>query len=275
MSENKKMPQAVLEQIQKKEDTYKAIVAEGWKCKGEKADAIYSTQLTTFIKRLDMYLNHTVHKKEPKITVAQGCNIFFQVMALGLSFSEDMKHVYLGTLPGGGGYVCHQIARDGYVYMARRSGQVKNISEVGFVYKVGKGEQPQGYITVENGRHKLVHHRVDMRKFSLDALEFAYVFLERPNGVMEVKWTTGERLLELREKSTLKNMYDDESFIKTKVTKNALKGIIKLPSDPAVDEAIEYEDNGDLVEEFPDMEPFQTPLYSDDKIENNKEEETF
>src|SRR5690606_29414617 len=209
MSENKKMPQAVLEQIQKKEDTYKAIVAEGSKCKGEKADAIYSTQLTTFIKRLDMYLNHTVHKTEPKITVAQGCNIVFQVMALGLSFSEDMKHVYLGTLPGGGGYVCHQIARDGYVYMARRSGQVKNISEVGFVYKGGKGEQPQGYITVENGRHKLVHHRVDMRKFSLDALEFAYVFLERPNGVMEVKWTTGERLLELREKSTLKNRSEE------------------------------------------------------------------
>lgn len=242
--------QQIHSQISKHLPTYEQIVQKSFSVDKEQAKNIVTAELTNYISRLRLYLNDPQHQRSgtPTLALDSAVNIFIEVMQNGLSFSTLANHVYLSRMKGTGMNVGFQITAEGEIYRAQRSGAIDHCSEVVLVLN---GEFFE-IVNTPDGRHVANHTlRFDGRpKFSADIFVVGYVYLVYPNGNRELSWMSKERLLELRAKGQSPAMYNDESFVKTKIIKHALKKVRKTVIPLA----------GEIDDDFEDLTSTTVPL---------------
>jgi len=209
-------------------EIYIAIITKEHECTKEQAESLFDAELETFLQRVKKYIS--MHNNNPKNTnrqigigYEQGVNIFLEVMQAGLSFSEESKHIYLFPLKGTGNLIGYQIQADGLIYQAQKAGAISHCSEVVLVQE---GEQ-FAIANTQDGRHVANHEIIfnGRPRFNFQNFLLGYVYVVYPNGQRELSWITKTRLEEHRMKSSSPDMYNDESFIKTKVIKNALRKV--------------------------------------------------
>src|SRR5690606_12694866 len=214
----------------------------------EAAKRVISGELEAYLNRLSVYLNAN---QGSNISLVQGCNIFLEVIQSGLSFSPIANHVYVSRLKGTGTSIGYKVTADGEIFQAQRSGAISHLSEPVLVVE---GEQFS--ITVSpDGRHQ-AQHNISFNgrpKFSLDTFMVGYVYVIYPTGDRELHWISAERMKELRAKSQNPAMYNDESFVQTKVIKHALRKVRKTPftNQGQIGEAEEESLNAREFEETP------------------------
>jgi len=212
---------AAISHPQKKE-IYVAVIQKEHGCDKEQAENIFAAELEMYCSRLAKYVSDPSNSAAT-LTDAQGVNIFLEVMQAGLSFSEESKHIYLSRLKGTGTAIGYQIQADGLIYQAQRAGSISHCSEPVIVQR---GEQ-FAIMNTPDGR-QVANHSIffDNRPpYKFDSMLAGYVYVVYPNGSRELSWITATRMAELRSKSQNPRMYDDESFIKTKIIKNALRKV--------------------------------------------------
>lgn len=205
-----------------KKEIYVAVIQKEHSCDKEQAENIFTAELEMYCSRLNKYVSDPANSNAT-LTDAQGVNIFLEVMQAGLSFSEESKHIYLSRLKGTGTAIGYQIQADGLIYQAQRAGSISHCSEPVIVQK---GEQ----FTITNtpdGRHVANHtiHFDNRPPFTFENFLAGYVYVVYPNGARELSWITAARMAEHRAKSQKQANYNDESFIKTKIIKNALRKV--------------------------------------------------
>ena len=213
--------------IKAKENIYNDIISKTHKVDVATANRIYTAELETFLTRLQNYAQDPNAQKggNPTLTVAQGVNIFLEVMQSGLSFSATANHVYISRLKGTGTAVGYQLTADGLIYKAQKSGAIDHLSEP-VIVQIGEQFTIK---STEDGRQIADHvMRFDGKPaFNFDQLLLGYIYIIYPNGNRELSWISKTRLEEYRSKSLNRNMYNDESFIQTKIIKHALRKVRK------------------------------------------------
>lgn len=239
----------IYEIVTAKIDVYTAIAAKTHKVDGTTGERIAETELETYLSRLQEYWNDpNAHRKgAPTLTARQGVNIFLEVLQSGLSFSQSAGHIYLSRLKGTGTAVGYQPTADGMIYRAQKAGAIDHLSEPVLVQQ---GEQ-FSIRNTEQGRHVAEHvARFDGRPpFNFDNLLLGYIYIVYPNGDRELSWISRNRLDQYRQKSLNQSLYNDESFIQTKVIKHALRKVrksdfmmqLQSEDDETVQEQMEWE----------------------------------
>lgn len=221
--------QQIYQTIDSKRDLYNQIAAKTHKVEDDNAAQIISSELENYLIRLEKYWsNPQAHKNgEPTLTVAQGVNIFLEVIQSGLSFSEIANHIYLSRLKGTGTAVGYQITADGLVYLAIKAGAIDHLSEPTIVQT---GEQ-FAIMSTPDGKQFAQHNMIFDGKppFSFNQFLVGYVYIVYPNGDRELSWISNTRLAKYKAKSLNQSMYNDESFIQTKIIKHALRKVRKTP----------------------------------------------
>lgn len=252
--------------IEAKRATYEGIAAKAHKTNHPVAERIINNELETYLNRLQGYWNDPQSHRngDPTLTPAQGVNIFLEVVQSGLSFSKVAGHIYLSRLKGTGTAVGYQLTADGLIYKAQKAGAIDHLSEPVLVQQgekfainnTGDGKQVADHTILFDGRPK----------FNFDNLLLGYVYIVYPGGDRELSWIGRNRLEEYRQKSLNKNMYNDESFIQTKVIKHALRKVrktdfmmqLQAEEEEAVTEAREWESPQSPAHEKP-KEPERAP----------------
>lgn len=263
--------QEIYETINKKKEIYIKIAQKTHQVDSEMATSIIDGELESYLTRLQKYWeNPNAHKSgQPTLTSAQGVNIFLEVMQVGLSFSQSAGHVYVSRLKGTGSAVRYQVTADGLIYQAQKAGAIDHLSEPVLVQK---GE-PFSIKNTPEGRHVAIHEIIFEGRppFNFNNFLVGYVYIIYPNGDRELSWISGSRMETYRNKSVNKYLYDDESFIQTKVIKQALRKVRKSPfmqQRVADDEEIitnhmewepqinPFDNNGQNTQNIPNSEPF-------------------
>lgn len=205
-----------------KKEIYVAVIQKEHGCDKEQAENIFASELEMYCSRLSKYVSDSSNSAAT-LSDAQGVNVFLEVMQAGLSFSEESKHIYLSRLKGTGTSIGYQIQADGLIYQAQRAGAISHCSEAVIVQR---GEQ-FSISNTPDGRHVANHVMFfDNRPtFNFSQLLAGYVYVVYPNGARELSWITASRMAEHRAKSQKQSSYNDESFIKTKIIKNALRKV--------------------------------------------------
>lgn len=252
------MIQKIKTTIDNRANVYKSIIVKSYKVSPDEAEHIYSAELETFLNRLGIYMQEN---PQAVITEAQGANIFLEVMQSGLSFSKVANHVYISRLKGTGTSIGYQVTVDGMVFQAQNAGAIDHLSEPVIVFK---GEQFK-ISNTPDGRQIAVHDILfDGRpQFSFGNLLAGYVYAVFPNGDRELSWLSAERLNQYRMKSANQNMYNDESFIQTKIIKHALRKVRKTPfmrmmqqqDDEVIQNNMEWEEELPNPEQAADYQP--------------------
>lgn len=213
--------------INAKKEIYYGIAAKTHKVDDDTAIKIMESELETYLSRLKEYWDDPMNHKSgtPTLTERQGINIFLEVLQSGLSFSKTAHHIYLSRLKGTGTAVGYQPTADGLVYRAQKAGAIDHLSEPVLVQL---GEE-FSIRNTDQGKHVAQHvARFDGRPaFSFDNFLVGYIYIVYPNGDRELSWISKNRLAEYRAKSPSKYLYNDESFIQTKVIKHALRKVRK------------------------------------------------
>lgn len=215
--------------IQSKIDIYASIAMKTHKIDAETARRVIDSELEIYMNRLSNYeqedLADTKRPIKATLTIPQGVNIFLEVQTAGLSFSQTANHVYLSRLKGTGTAVGYQLTADGSIYSAQKAGAIDHLSEPVLV----QNGESFSILSTSDGR-QIAEHRIvfDGRpSFNFDQLLLGYVYIVYPNGDRELSWISKNRLAEYRNKSVNKSLYNDESFIQTKVIKHALRKVRK------------------------------------------------
>lgn len=182
----------------------------------------------------------------PGITLALGVNMFFEVIQMGLSFSVSKDHVYLSRLKGTGINLGYKITIDGKIFLAKQSGAISHLSEPVIVMK---GE-PFKIKNTEDGKQIVLGDIVfnEGSFFKIEDMQVGYVYIIYPSGDRELSWITGKRLLQLRGKSLNPNMYNDESFIQTKILLHALRKVNKTSNKMKEKESSDYAHLVELID---------------------------
>ena len=182
------------------------------------AEDVFTSELEAFIERIKSYANENVNKP-PTLTEFQGVNIFLEVMQMGLSFAPAAGLIYLSRLKGTGTAIGYQITVKGMVFLATKAGSISHVSEVVIV----RNNEPFKIVNKENVL--TVEHEMDFSASNFDYNDFkcGYVYITYPSGDKELKWTDKATMDKAFGLSMNKAMYNDTSFLKSKVMKRALK----------------------------------------------------
>ncbi|OJV51629.1 MAG: hypothetical protein BGO31_00045 [Bacteroidetes bacterium 43-16] len=207
---------AIYEQIAQKTH----IVSE------DEAKRIVTAELSNYMSRLKLYLSDPKNANA-QITIETGANIFLEVMQSGLSLSSIANHIYLSRMKGTGVNIGYKVTADGEIYLAQKSGAIDHCSEPVLVWR---GEQ-FSISNTPDGKQVAQHTMFfeGRPKFTLEGMLAGYIYVVYPDGSRELSWLSSERLKELRAKSQNPAMYDDESFVQTKLIKHALRKVRKTP----------------------------------------------
>lgn len=218
-------------QIMSRINIYEQIAQKSQKISEDEAKRIVTAELSNYMSRLKLYLSDPSHLKNggqaPQITIESGVNIFLEVMQAGLSFSTIANHIYLSRMKGTGINVGYKVTADGEIYLAQRSGAIDHCSEPVLVWR---GEN-FSIVNTPDGKQVAQHTMFfdGKPKFSLENMLAGYIYVVYPDGSRELSWMSSERLKELRAKSQSPGMYNDESFVQTKIIKHALRKVRKTP----------------------------------------------
>ena len=216
--------QQIADQIAGKAAVYTAIASKVNAVTEDEAAKIIDGELESYLTRLYAYL---LENKQATLTLAQGCNIFLDVIQSGLSFSPVANHVYVSRMKGTGTSIGYKVTADGAIYQAQRAGAIAHLSEPVLVLN---GEQ-FSIISTPEGRH-IANHVLSFQgrpQFNIEMFMVGYVYVIYPNGDRELSWISGQRMKELQAKSANPAMYNDESFVQTKVIKHALRKVRRTP----------------------------------------------
>lgn len=245
----------IYEKINSKIETYTDIAAKTHKVEANQARRIINSELENYLTRLQEYWNNKdAHKKgTPTLSLDQGVNIFLEVMQAGLSFSQIAGHVYLSRLKGTGTAVGYQVTVDGMIYLAQKAGAIDHLSEAVIVQT---GEQ-FAILNTPDGRQVADHTILfDGRPMlSFDQLLLGYVYIVYPNGQRELSWIDRNQLDENRQKSPNPGMYNNKTFLQTKVVKHALKKVRN--TDLMMQLAAE---NNEVIQNNMEWEPTPAPV---------------
>lgn len=220
------MIEQVYNQVMANIALYEQIAQKAHRIDADEAKRIVNAELSNYLARLKMYMSDPKNK-DAQLTIENGVNIFLEVMQAGLSFSSIANHVYISRMKGSGLNITYKVTADGEIYLAQKSGAIDHCSEPVLVWR---GEM-FSIINTPDGRHVAQHQMFfdGKPKFSLENMIAGYVYVVYPDGSRELSWLSQERLKELRAKSQNPAMYDDESFIQTKIIKHALRKVRKTP----------------------------------------------
>lgn len=212
--------------ILSKANIYEAIAAKSYGVDAETAKNIVNGELENYVTRLANYIADPKNASAT-LTTAQGTNIFLEVMQNALSFSAIANHVYISRMKGTGIAIGYKTTADGEIYQAQKAGAISHLSEPVLVQV---GEQ-FAIESTPDGKHIAKHTlRFDGRpQFNLANFLVGYVYVVYPNNDRELTWISAERMKQLQAKSASPNMYNDESFVQTKVIKHAIRKVRKTP----------------------------------------------
>lgn len=212
--------------IKSKQHIYELIAIKSYGVTDDGAKRIVEGELENYMTRLENYFADPKNK-DATITQAQGANIFLEVMQSGLSFSQIANHVYISRMKGSGTAVAYKVTVDGEIYQVQRSGAISHLSEPVVVYNGEFFEIRQTHDGKQIANHTII--LAGRPKFDINMLQAGYVYIVYPTGDRELSWISGERIKELRLKSPNQSMYNDESFIQTKIIRHALRKVRKTP----------------------------------------------
>lgn len=221
----------VLTKIESKREVYTSLIQSTYGAEKETADNIFTSEKEAFGERLKSYFNEQHQKNKnntPTLTELQGTNIFLEVMQMGLSFAPSAGLVYVSRLKGTGTGVGYQITGKGEIFLAQKSGAIDYITEPVIV----RNSEPFKIISNPDGG-KVVEHSIDFDNqdnfnFEKD-YKCGYVFLVYPNGDKDLRWVDKPRMEKARNLSPSKSLYNDISFLQTKVIRRALRNVRKVP----------------------------------------------
>jgi len=219
-----------------------------------------------------------LQEENPKLKECSEMSIvgtFLEVIANGLSFEKVQGHVYVmgRKVKVGDQYeqrMSYEVAKNGTMYLVKRAGSVKDISDPVIVYK---GDEIK--LNTRNGIQNIDHSPAIPRQ-SHEILG-GYCFVITPDNRRELTWFPIERIERLKQYSAKQNktwdkaknayvegnpneLYTsnkgqiDEGFFLTKVVKAALKNYSKIKI------GINMVEDGAFVPEIEDTSDFETQL---------------
>lgn len=213
--------------IMSKKDIYEAIASKSYNVGPETAANIFHGELENYLTRISNYISADPKNASATLTTDQGVNIFLEVMQNALSFSAIAGHLYLSRLKGTGTGIGYKTTADGEIYLAQKAGAISHLSEPVLV-QIGE----QFSIKSTTDGKQIAEHVLSFDnkpKFSIDNFLVGYVYIVYPTGDRELTWIGAQRIKELQSKSQKPIMYNDESFVQTKVIKHALRKVRKTP----------------------------------------------
>lgn len=223
----------VVEKIETKRTVYNSLLQKNYGVSEEMADNIFTSEVEAFNERMKTYYNDeyaTVKRRGgslPTLNVLQGTNIFLEVMQMGLSFAVGAGLVYVSRLKGTGTAVGYQITGKGEIYLAQKSGAIDYIGDPVIV----RNDEKFSIKTNPDGT-KYPEHEIDFSKkdfnFEKD-YKCGYVFVTFPGGDKDLRWVDFGRMNKARSLSPNKSMYNDISFLQTKIIRRALRNVRKTP----------------------------------------------
>lgn len=266
-----------------KEDVHIAIICDIFGIGKEEATNKFNSELAVFLNRLSQVWLNAKQNKKPTISVAQGVNIFIEVMQMGLTFSESQNFVYIGSLPPLFNQISYQVTVDGRIYLAQQAGSISHLSEAVIV----RNDEDFKICSNKDGS-KYVEHTIDTfnKPFKfLEDFKCGYVFVTYPSGAKELKWVDFNRMKTHsydKANSYNKSMYDGYSFLQTKIIKYALrKERVKAFAQSSVaidDDIVDVEYGFDTIQEpdadqasyepTPELKPEPTP----EKTQENQDQ---
>lgn len=232
----------VIEVLNSKREVYLSLIQKVFKVDENSATNIFESEIENFKERAKTYF--TAQKNKPTMSVLQGTNIFLEVLHLGLSFSKSADLIYLSKLKGTGTAVGYQPTVRGDVFMATNSGAISHISEPVIVRNTDSFKLK----TNDQGR-LIAHHEIDFdnQKFDYSKdFKIGYCYITYPNGDREISYTDKVKMDKSYSLSPSQSMYNDITFLQSKVIKRALHQIRKSPIHSqmsVVDEMFEEESN--------------------------------
>ncbi len=208
----------VLETLNKKRTVYLSLIQKVFNVDESMASNVFDSEIENFKERLKTYYDN--EKNKPTLTVLQGTNIFLEVIHLGLSFSKSADLVYLSRLKGTGTAIGYQPTVRGEIFMATNSGSISHISEPVIV----KNSEDFRLRTNEQGK-LIAHHEIDFSNQSFDYskdFKIGYCYITYPSGDREISFTDKVKMDKSYSLSPSKAMYNDITFLQSKVIRRAL-----------------------------------------------------
>lgn len=215
----------VLETLEKKRGIYISLIQSVFKVDKDMSENIFNGELENFKERSKTYYSEQKNQK-PTMSVLQGTNIFLEVIHLGLSFSKSADLIYLSRLKGTGTAVGYQPTVRGEIFLAMNSGAISHISEPVIV----KNSEPFKLKTNDEGK-LIAHHEIDFENQKFDYLKdfkIGYCYITYPNGDREISYTDKVKMDKSHSMSPAKAMYNDLTFLQSKVIRRALHSIRKV-----------------------------------------------
>lgn len=211
------------DKIEEKKATYLAIIEKAFNVDREASETIYIAELETYIERLKFLYNSS--KKKPSLSVMHGTNIFLEVMTLGISFSSGADHIYLLVKKGQEGNIGYSLTVRGEIFLATRSGAISHVSPPVVIRK----DTDFSVKTDSSGRLIPVHETSfdNLKPFTFDDFKAGYCWVVFSGGNRELFIIDHNRMSKYRSMSDSPSMYDDLSFIETKIVKRSLHNINK------------------------------------------------
>lgn len=220
----------IRESVLNKKEIHIGILANVFEISKEQAEDKLLGELEILQHRIYKLWQESKPNRKPVLTLERGVNIFIEVMQMGLTFSESAALVYVATLPPKYDQIGYQITVDGRIYLAQKSGAIAHISEPVIV----RNDEDFKIISNKDGS-KYVEHTISDFNKPFDFLrdyKCGYVFVTYPSGAKELKWVDRAKMESQsynRANDSNKSMYNQHSFLQTKIIKYALRKERVLP----------------------------------------------
>ena len=261
--------QETIQKIQTKRSIYNSLLQKNYGVNEEMANNIFNSEVEAFTERMKTYYNQEYKKNPnylPTLTVLQGTNIFLEVMQMGLSFAPAAGLVYVSRLKGTGTAVGYQVTGKGEIYLAQKSGAIDYIGDPVIV----KNDETFAIKSNPDGS-KYVEHEIDFSNRGFDFekdYKVGYVFITFPGGDKDLRWVDFGRMNKARGMSPNKSLYNDISFLQTKVIRRALRNVRKTPFLMSM---MSVEEVSNEIEEV-ETETFEPQNNVPESFENTKQE---
>lgn len=221
----------VISKITEKKSIYLSVIkTANPDISNDVAEDIFTSELENFTSRVVTYANEEVSEERPMptLSVLQGTNIFIEVLALGLSFSESADLVYISRLKGSGTSIAWKTTVRGEIYLAIRSGAIRHVTDPVIVW-VGDDFSIK---TSHCGTKTEVHHTQNVRPrdtpFTFESNFMAgYCWVVYADGSRELSFVDYPRMNEARKLSTKPKNYNSISMLQSKIVKRALRLVNK------------------------------------------------
>ena len=215
----------VIDTINSKKNIYIAIIERAFKVGADQAENIFLMELENFKERSKTY--YTDQKTKPTLTVLQGTNIFLEVLQQGLSFSQSSGLVYMSRLKGTGTAMGYEITVYGKMILAQQSGAISHITEPVIIRK----DEVNFVIKTDEWGRLIAHHTIsfsDVGDFKYSDFKVGYCYIVYPDGTRELSFTDKNKMDKSFNLAQSKEMYNDITFLQTKVLKRAISKIRKI-----------------------------------------------